>query len=49
MTEAFRRLFGIILLEIFGQPHKVVAEPLVGREAYFDECIRHWITFTAST
>jgi hypothetical protein len=42
-------LFGVISFELFGQLHNVVAEPLAGRDAFFAECIRHWITFTAIT
>ena len=42
-------LFGVISFELFGQLHNVVAEPPAGRDAFFAECIRRWITFTAIT
>src|SRR4029077_16020474 len=40
-------LFGVISFEIFGQLHNVVAEPPVGRDAFFAESIRRWLEFTA--
>jgi AcrR family transcriptional regulator len=42
-------LFGVISFELFGQLHNVIAEPPAGRDAFFAECIRRWITFTAIT
>jgi AcrR family transcriptional regulator len=42
-------LFGVISFELFGQLHNVIAEPPTGRDAFFAECIRRWITFTAIT
>jgi len=42
-------LFGVVSFELFGQLHNVVAEPRAGRDAFFAECIRRWITFTAIT
>jgi len=42
-------LFGVISFELFGQLHSVVAEPPAGRDVFFAECIRRWITFTAIT
>jgi Tetracyclin repressor-like, C-terminal domain len=42
-------LFGVVSFELFGQLHNVVAEPPAGRDVFFAECIRRWITFTAIT
>ena len=42
-------LFGVVSFELFGQLHNVVAEDPADRDAFFAECIRHWITFTNLT
>jgi hypothetical protein len=42
-------LFGVISSEFFGQLPNVVAEPPAGHDAFFAECIRHWIIFSAIT
>jgi len=39
-------LFGVISFELYGQLHNVVGEPSRDRDAFFAECIRHWIHFT---
>jgi AcrR family transcriptional regulator len=40
-------LFGVISFELFGQLHGVVGEDPADRDAFFAECVRRWITFTA--
>ena len=42
-------LFGVISFELFGQLHNVVGEEPADRDAFFAECVRHWITFTSLT
>ena len=42
-------LFGVISFELFGQLHNVVEEDPADRDAFFADCIRRWITFTAMT
>ena len=42
-------LFGVVSFEVFGQLHNVVGDPPADRDAFFAECIRHWITFTNLT
>ena len=42
-------LFGVISFELFGQLHNVVADDPAGRDAFFAECVRRWITFTNLT
>ena len=42
-------LFGVVSFELFGQLHNVVAEDPADRDAFFAECVRHWITFTPIT
>jgi len=42
-------LFGVVSFELFGQLHNVVAEDPADRNAFFAECVRHWITFTNLT
>jgi len=42
-------LFGVVSFELFGQLHNVVGEDPADRDAFFAECIRGWITFTAIT
>jgi AcrR family transcriptional regulator len=40
-------LFGVVSFELFGQLHSVVAEEPGDRDAFFTECIRRWLAFTA--
>jgi AcrR family transcriptional regulator len=40
-------LFGVVSFELFGQLHNVVAEEPGDRDAFFTECIRRWLAFTA--
>ena len=42
-------LFGVVSFEVFGQLHSVVGDPPADRDAFFAECVRHWITFTNLT
>ncbi len=42
-------LFGVISFELFGQLHQVVGEEPGDREAFFADCVRRWIHFTALT
>jgi AcrR family transcriptional regulator len=42
-------LFGVVSFEVFGQLHNVVGDPPADRDAFFAECVRHWITFTNLT
>jgi AcrR family transcriptional regulator len=39
-------LFGVISFELYGQLHEVVGEDPGDRDAFFAECVRHWIRFT---
>jgi len=41
-------LFGTVSFELFGQLHHVVGEDPADRDAFFAECVRRWITFTAA-
>jgi AcrR family transcriptional regulator len=42
-------LFGVVSFELYGQLHSVVGEEPGDREAFFAECIRHWIRLTGIT
>jgi hypothetical protein len=42
-------LFGVVSFELYGQLHSVVGEEPGDREAFFAECIRHWIHLTGIT
>ena len=42
-------LFGVVSFEVFGQLHNVVGDPPADRDAFFAECVRHWIIFTNLT
>jgi hypothetical protein len=42
-------LFGAVSFELFGQLHNVVGEESGDRDAFFAECIRRWLAFTAIT
>jgi hypothetical protein len=42
-------LFGVVSFEVFGQLHNVVGDPPADRDAFFAECVRHWIAFTNLT
>jgi AcrR family transcriptional regulator len=42
-------LFGVISFELFGQLHSVVGDSSADRDAFFAECIRRWLDFTAIT
>jgi AcrR family transcriptional regulator len=38
-------LFGVISFELYSQLHEVVGENPGDRDAFFTECVRHWIRF----
>jgi AcrR family transcriptional regulator len=42
-------LFGVISFELYGQLHEVVGEDPGDRDAFFAECVRHWIQFVGIT
>ena len=42
---AWTNLFGVISFELYGQLHEVVEEDPGDRDAFFAECVRHWIQF----
>jgi AcrR family transcriptional regulator len=42
-------LFGTVSFELYGQLHQVVGEDAQDRDAFFAECVNHWITFVGLT